>query len=178
MAQITGAFIYTDNQHRWNEVTGAINDIFGESYVSPWETLGNAIADLDFTFESNPIMNLQLRRAGKFGQYRKMWRKIYLSIKNEQDVSRIAMVSQSLADELKEIHTKAKSEWDSVQKEFKNEKNIPIESNQFHLNGKIHCRIPSTGFGLNNVHRLLLSYGGNDYSRSVPMAMFLNVYPQ
>ena len=167
LAQITGSIMYTDNQHRWEEITGAVNYI-GESQESLWEPLAKYMGELDFIFEINPDVNLQIRQMGKLGLIRNVLRKIVLNIQRENDPERIKIVTQDLCNELKEAHAKSQAEWNSI-------KNITKQSTSgipTYFNGRIDCAIPASGFGINTVHRLLLSYGSINYLKSVPMAIF------
>lgn len=168
LSQITGSIMYTDNKHRWGEITGAINHI-GPPQESLWNPLAIYMGELDFIFEINPIVNLQMRQMGKLGLIRNVLRKIFVSIQGEHDPGRIKSLSQKLADELREAHAKSQAEWNLIQKKAElRESEVPT----FNYNGKIDCVIPACGFGINTVHRLLLSYGSINYLKSVPMAMF------
>jgi len=171
LAQITGSFMYTDNQHRWREITGAVNNI--GQHQKLWEPLARCVTELDFIFEINPVINLQMRQSGKIRLIRNVLRKIFISIQSEHNPDRIKSVVQSLSDELKEAHEKSRMEWESIQK--KTEQRTPnMPSATF--KGRIDCVIPSNGFGINTVHRLLLSYGSINYLKSVPMAMFITYH--
>lgn len=168
LAQLTGSIMYTDNQHRWGEITEAVNRI-GPPQESLWDPLAKYMGDLDFIFEINPIVNLQMRQIGKLGLIRNVLRKIFVSIQGEHDPGRIKSLSQNLADELREAHAKSQAEWNSIQKKAElRASEVPT----FNYNGKIDCVIPACGFGINTVHRLLLSYGSINYLKSVPMAIF------
>ena len=169
LAQITGSFIYTDNQQRWEEIIGNMN-CFGEPKESLWEPLVKCMGKLDYVFEIDPFVNLQIRQSGKMALIRNVLRKIFICVQTETDPLRIKTFAQNLADELKEAHEKSRAEWDSAMKEIKQqEPDIPL----CNYNGKIDCVLPAYGFGINPVHRLLLSYGSINYLKSVPMAMFV-----
>jgi hypothetical protein len=169
LAQITGSFIYTDNQHRWGEITCAVNNV-SQSQNSLWEPLTRYMNELDFTFEINPNFNLQMRQTGRMVLIRNVLRKIFMKIQSEQDAERIKSLARSLSDELRVAYEKSQIEWDSIQKKTKQpESGIPTAT----FKGRINCVIPSNGFGINSVHRLLLSYGSIKYLKSVPMAMFV-----
>lgn len=170
LAQITGSFIYTDNQHRWLEIIGAANNQLGGGFISPWEPLTKYMNSLDLTFEINPMANLRIRKDGRLGEIRSVLRKIFLNVQNEHDPARVMSIAQSLADELKEVHIKAQMEWHSMQKWLEQYASSGVPT--FNFNGRIDCVIPPMGLGLNTVHRLLLSYGSIKYLKSVPMSIF------
>lgn len=168
LAQIMGSILYTDNQHRWGEITEAVNHI-DPPQESLWDPLAKYMSELNYIIEINPIINLQIRQAGKLGLIRNILRKIFVSVQNEHDPGRIKSLSQNLADELREAHATSQAEWNSIQKKAELSAS---EVHTFNYNGKIDCVIPACGFGINTVHRLLLSYGSINYLKSVPMAIF------
>ena len=137
---------------------------------SLWEPLEMYMRNLDFIYEINPLVNLKMRKTGKMGLIRNVLRKIFMHVQNEHDPSRIITLNKTLSEELNDAHEKSEREWKTIQK--KSEKSVGDEIN-FRYTGKIECVIPSNGFGINTVHRLLLSYGSINYLKSVPMAMFV-----
>jgi hypothetical protein len=165
LAQLTGSFIYTDNKHRWMEITSALSQV-DEAKESLWEPLAIYLRSLNFIYEINPIINLKMRKTGKMGLIRTVLRKIFMNVQNEHDPSRILILNKTLAEELNDAHKKAEREWETIQKG-------EDEEISFRYTGKIDGVIPSNGFGINTVHRLLLSYGNINYLKSVPMAMFV-----
>lgn len=169
LAQLTGSFIYTDNKHRWMEITSALSQV-DKMKESLWEPLEMYMRNLDFIYEINPLVNLKMRKTGKMGLIRNVLRKIFMHVQNEHDPSRIITLNKTLSEELNDAHEKSEREWKTIQK--KSEKSVGDEIN-FRYTGKIECVIPSNGFGVNTVHRLLLSYGSINYLKSVPMAMFV-----
>ena len=163
--------MYTDNQHRWMEITGALSQV-DKAKESLWEPLAKCMSSLDFIYEINPIVNLQMRKAGKMGLIRDVLRKIFMSIQSENDPSHIAILAKSLSEELKDAHKKSLREWSAIQK--KKEECAAGGVPTYNYNGKMDCVIPTNGFSINTVHRLLLSYGNITYLKSVPMAMLIN----
>jgi hypothetical protein len=169
LAQLTGSFIYTDNKHRWMEITSALSQV-DKMKKSLWEPLAMYMRSLDFIYEINSVVNLKMRKTGKMGLIRNVLRKIFMNVQNEHDPSRIITLNKTLSEELNDAHKKSEKEWETIQK--KSEESVGDEIN-FRYTGKIDCVIPSNGFGINTVHRLLLSYGSINYLKSVPMAMFV-----
>ena len=169
LAQITGSILYTDNLHRWGEINAAVSPI-DILRGSPWEPLSKCINELDMVFEINPVQNLQIRKTGKLGLVRNILKKINVSAQEGQDPNRIKGLVHNLSNELVEAHKKLLGEFDLIQKQSKtNATEIPVAT----FKGRLNCVIPPGGFGVNAVHRLLLSYGSINYLKSVPMAMFI-----
>ncbi len=167
LAQLTGSFIYTDNKHRWMEITSSPID---KAKQSLWEPLATHIRSIDFIYEINPVVNWKMRKTGKMGLMRNVLRKIFTNVQNENDPSRILALNKSLSEELSDALEKSKKEWETITKKAGEFAGDEITHR---YTGKIDCAIPSNGFGINTVHRLLLSYGSINYLKSVPMAMFV-----
>lgn len=174
LAQITGSFIYTDNKHRWMEITSALSHA-DNAKISLWEPLVMYMRSLDFIYEINPVINLQMRETGKMGLIRNVLRKIFITVQNEHDPSRILTLNKTLSEELSDAYKKTEREWEMIQR--KAEESIG-DKISFRYKGKIDCAITSNGFGVNTVDRLLLSYGSNNYLKSVPMALFVEFEQQ
>lgn len=169
LAQITGSILYTDNLHRWGEINAAVNPV-DILMGSPWDPLSKCISELDIVFEINPLQNLQIRKTGRLTLFRNILRKINASVQEEHDLARIKGLVQSLSNELVGVHKKLLVEFDLIQEQNrKGLSRIPVAS----FNGRLNCVIPPSGFGVNAIHRLLLSYGSINYLKSVPMAMFI-----
>jgi hypothetical protein len=169
LAQHTATNIYTDDHHRWMEITSSLSQV-DKAKESLWEPLTRVMRGLDFIYEIDPDVNLKMRKIGKMGSFRNVLRKIFVNVQNEHDPSRILTLNKTLSEELNDAHKKSEREWETIQK--KAEESVDDEIN-FRYTGKIDCVIPSNGFGINTVHRLLLSYGSINYLKSVPMAMFV-----
>lgn len=169
LAQLTGSLMYTDNEHRWMEITNASNHLDRQK-ESLWEPLSSCISSLDFVYEINPQVNWKMRRTGKMGLIRGVLRKLFVDVQNEHDPSRIFALNRTLSEELNDAHKKSAKEWETVGKAGSKSKTDGIS---FRYTGKMDCVIPSNGFSVNTVQRLLLSYGRIKYSNAVPMAMFV-----
>ena len=107
---------------------------------------------------------------GKMGLVRNVLRKIFMTVQNEHNPSRILTLNKILSEELNDAHKKSKMDWEKIQK---NTEEFVGDEINFRYKGKIDCIIPSNGFSINTVHRLLLSYGSINYLKSVPMAIFV-----
>ncbi|MHB8139532.1 MAG: DUF4238 domain-containing protein [Smithellaceae bacterium] len=169
LAQITGSILYTDNLHRWGEINAAVNPV-DILRGSPWDPLSKCMNELDMVFEINPVQNLQIRKTGKLGLVRDILRRINAFVQEGCEPDRIKELSLSLSNELVGAHKKLLMEFDLIQKQSrKNTPDIPVAI----FKGRLNCVIPTGGFGVNAIHRLLLSYGSINYLKSVPMAMFI-----
>jgi hypothetical protein len=174
LSQMTGSFIYTDNLHRWNEILGAIREE-GMSRKN-WALVAECLSTLCFTFLNNvdPQTTFAIRQSGRLGDFRKVLRQIWMNVQRDLEPDSVEVMIQRIPSELKEAHQKAHAEWHSIQKELQVQSESPFVPLIVTVNGKIDFRIPSAGFGLNTVYRLLLSHSGRtDYLRYLPMAAFI-----
>jgi hypothetical protein len=162
LALLTGSFIYTDSPHRWSELTS----IAGTSRPEQ-ELLAQAVSNVPITFLVNPLHTFEARKSGCLGGMRKALRNVWAEV---QKPSSNGDHISGVISYLKEAVTKTEAEWASIQKRYKAEpEGFPLTAT-----GKITCKIPSPGFGINAVYRLLLSHSRRQkYLEYVPMAMFL-----
>jgi len=175
LSQITGSFIYTDNSHRWNELLVA-SENGGMLRNEDWKPVAEILSSLPFTFlnQVDPQTAFAFRQSGRLGDFRKVLRKIWITVQSDLEPEAVGVMAQRIVGELKEAHEKAQADWRSIQKELQIQSKGPFEPFMVTINGKIYCRIPSVGFGLNTVYRLLLSHSGRtDYLKNLPMVIFI-----
>lgn len=175
LSQITGSFIYTDSLHRWNEILGT-SEGGGMPKNKGWELVAEKLSCLPFTFlnQVDPQTTFDIRQSGRLGDFRKVLRQLWINVQNDLESEAVGVMAQRIAGELKEAHEKAQADWHSIQKELQIQSKGPFEPFMVTINGKIDCRIPSVGFGLNAVYRLLLSHSGRtDYLKNLPMVIFI-----
>lgn len=168
IAQATGSFLFTDNQHRWMEIMHAYKQD-DEAGAHNWEPLTSNINRLNYTLYENPFYTFKLRRLGKLGKIRKAFRNIYSAIQTETDLSKIEMLTDQLKQEFTEAHEISVRELGISKRTDKDNIN---DMSEYNFNCNFNCVIPLGGFRANNVQRILLSYGNTNYLKSVPMAIF------
>jgi hypothetical protein len=133
------------------------------------ELLAQAVSNIPITFLVNPRHTFVARKSGCLGGMRKALRNAWAEVQKPcTDSGHISAVVSGL----KEAATKTEVEWASIQKRYKAEpEGFPLTAT-----GKITCKSPSPGFGINAVYRLLLSHSRRQkYLEYMPMAMFLGV---
>ena len=175
LSQATGAFIYTDNRHRWGELLGAT--IEGSTPgKGGWERVAESLSALHLTFlnQVDPRLTLAIRQSGKLGVFRKFLRRIWLNVQTDLETDRVDLLGQRLVDELVEVHAKTQSEWELIQKELQMHNEDTFGQHWATLKGRIVFKIPLAGFGLNTVYRLMLTHSRRtDYLKSLPLAAFI-----
>lgn len=174
LSQITGSFIYTDNLHRWREILATSEG--GGMPNKGWEFVAEKLSSLPLTFinQVDPQTTFDIRQSGRLGDIRKVLRQLWINVQSDLELESVGVMAQRVAYELKEAHEKAQTDWLSIQKELQVQSGGPFEPLMVTINGKIDCRIPPNGFGLNTVYRLLVTHSGrNDYLKNLPMAIFI-----
>jgi hypothetical protein len=172
LSQITGSFIYTDSFYRWKEILGT-SEGGGTPINKGWEHVAKEISSIPFTFinQVDPQIVFALRQAGRFGNIRKTLRQLWKIVQSNLGPESEGIIAQSIAEDLKR---ELEKEWRIILKEIQTQYEYPIELSTISIKGKIDCRIPVAGFGLNAVYRLLISHSGRiDYLKYLPMAVFI-----
>jgi hypothetical protein len=127
----------------------------------------------EFTFlnQVNPETVFRIRGLFEFVEFRKQLKELWSKIITEGDAG--FKNNQELCDRLANAQLLAASCWESVGKELREEAEDAPESLMATAEAKLDWRIPNSGFGINNVYRLLLTHSGRtDYLKSLPMAVF------
>jgi hypothetical protein len=165
LAQITGSVMYTDNAYRWEEImTAADGAMEGEEAV--WAPLAQFVSQLVFDFELNPWVNLNARHIGKLGLIRKVLGNIVFEILKEAAPSQ-ASVTLNLIDVVREAHLATKREWETIRKNInKYSRGEPTQA----YSGNLNCAIANNGFGIDEIRRLLLTFGTQNFWKSMPLA--------
>ena len=169
LAQITGSLLYTDNAHRWMEITDTSAQ-FGNGSVSLWQPLETAIKDLVLSFEVNTLINLRIRKEGRLSSVRNTLRRIFAAVQSEHDPTRIHNLCVSLSKELNESLHRSEKEWAGIEERMKEYAGDDI---RFVFKRKIDSLLPANGISLNTVYRLLLHYGTPKCLKHVPMGILV-----
>ena len=163
VAHLTGAAIYTDEPAYWrqlHEQTSAAKDV-GQRFH--WAPVAEKLGSLRFLVEANPLINLEARNAGKLGRMRRVFRLIWnTALTHGTDADSDETVMQ-LVSSLQNSSTKSGIEWDTCS-------TTTGPSERFRR--RIELSASSTGFGMNTVHRLLVTSGRTKYVEFVPFTLF------
>ncbi|PCJ43842.1 MAG: hypothetical protein COA71_00345 [SAR86 cluster bacterium] len=158
IAQLTGSFIITDNQIRWKELMRAQHTEYG-IVTYDWNELTTSISQFKYILNNHPDIVFQQRQTGKLGEIRKVFREIYSVIRRQTSSEKINAVIERLNTQLCKAHEKSTKE-------------ITVGEHDDYF-GTFTCVIPKGGITDNNIQRLLLSSGSENYLNNVPMAIFL-----
>ncbi len=167
LAKITGAVLITDSPTRWEEFTNG-QQPHGASSQTHWQSLISTISKIDFPFVLDLHIISELWRNGKFGKMRSVWQNLYRVI-NSSSQLKIADSTKALEKELLDACEEAKKDLASM----KAHPEMEIEKYQFEAS--FSPIIPTGGIADQNVLRFLLACGLDEYAKSVPLAIFLDI---
>lgn len=173
LAQVTGSFIYTDSYRRWTELIDSAKKSSAGNNHSHVAPLVELLGRLPFTVEAHAEIQLEARRAKRFEGVRKTLQSIWKFSQLEEDFDRIIELREEIAARLKQEVMKAQAEWSAIHKDFLLNAKIPPSAPLLTFDAKLDCAMFANGLGQNTIHRLLVTYGGLNYSRSLPMALFV-----
>lgn len=168
LAQITGSILLTDSPTRWEEFASGQHPSGSLSPTSSQELI-STIMGIEFPFFFSQEVVLELWRNGKFGKMRKVWQNIYTLIFNDSGISMDA-ASKMLKKELSDACIGVSLELSSL---FSAHPELELEQYQF--KASFLPIIPQGGITDQNVLRFLLTSGMEEYSKNVPMALFMNI---
>lgn len=177
LAQVTGSFIVTDNEFRWAELVRLIESLPEGKNLSSWDPLVKYIANLKLIYEVNPIIAIEINKQKKMKELRDVFRKICVLVRDVFDNQKIQLSVKDLIEEIRQAYEQAKIEFDIIKNELKTTAERPSDLQSINLIGRINMKIPTQGLTMNEIHRLLVSYGGTNYSKYVPMIMFISNSP-
>ncbi len=164
VAHLTGSTIYTDEPSNWRQLHEHTSAATDAGQRSQWAPLAEKLVSLKFTFEANPLINLETRNAGKLGRMRGVFRCIWNTVLIQGEGADVNEIAKQLAARLENASVKAGIEWDTCS-------TTTGPSERFRR--RIEFSAPGSGFNVNSVHRLLITFGRTNYIESVPIALFL-----
>ena len=161
LAQLTGGIIFTDSPTRWKEISQAK---FTES--TEWSELIDFVKSLEFPFNIDLEATLILDYNDRLKKMRKVWQSIYTTICSIDPVNTKKIIKQ-LKDQIISAIDEANTDLSLIETSATKE-----ISEGLTFNAKFDFIIPVGGIQDNNVLRLLITSGAENYLKSVPMAIF------
>ena len=164
VAHLTGACIFTDHRAHWrqlHECTRAATN--GEP--RRWEPLARTMVSFSFPVELNPLINSEARAAAKLARIRRFFRCCWNAALTRRTDADDQAIAQELAKRLQSAAQRSMFEWDRCR---------TTTGPSRRVRRRIELSAPPAGFGLNSVHRLLVTSGRSTYTASVPIALLLS----
>ena len=163
-AHLTGAAVYTDQPAYWRQLhehTSAAREL---GQRSQWTPLSDKLASLIFTIEANPWISMEIRKAGKIGPLRSVFRRILHTALTQRGNPDLGKTVKQLVASLDAASVKADSEWAGCS---------TTTGPSVRFRRRMELSVPVEGFNMNSVHRLLVTSGRANYMQSVPMSLLL-----
>lgn len=154
IAQATGSFLLTDSHHRWGEIRAAQHGN-GGLVISRLPGFEGLAGTTEHSFLLDPSQALELRTAGKLGEYRKFVRTLFGSIQGAD----AAPAEAQIVAEFERAHAHSESQLSALKQETHPTRIIFL--------------IPQGGFQHNNAQRMLITTGVENYRDASPMAVLI-----
>lgn len=169
LAQVTGSFLFTDNEYRWKEMRHADHSRDRASGGN-WHTLQQTVSDLDLVVNSNPFFAVTIRESGAFADIRSTIRTVNATVQSETTREQIAIDSEASASDLRRAYQSSRHRFESF---LDRNERVRSDLMMYTFECKLTAHIPVGGFSVNSVRRLLLSCGIENYRDAVPMVVFV-----
>ena len=156
LAQITGAFLLTDNHSRWAEINSAQN--LDGLACGAYNEIASIINDKKYILNLDSETAFSLRKSVQTRQFRKSMRSIYDTICHEKPSE--IKINERQKQELDKAHI-------AISKEI-----LKYRGNL--VSARFNSLIPQSGIVHNNVLRLLFFSGIEKYVKHVPMAILVD----
>ena len=164
IAHLTGSAIYTDESAAWRQLHEHTSAAANVGQRSQWAPLAEKLASLIFTIETNPLISLETRKAGKLARTRRVFRRIWNTVLTQGEDADVDEIVKQLAISLENASVRAGIEWNTCS---------ASTGPSARFRRGIELSAPSAGFNMNSAHRLLVTFGRANYIESVPIALFL-----
>lgn len=172
ISQMTGSYMYTDFNSRWEEISSVANL---NEQQEMWGPLTHAFQELDFQFlnKVDPIFASRLRQDGRLENMRNFLRKVWQSTCSEDPMNKETILG--LKDELTEECHKAETEWKKIDVDLA--KWILSEGGAGSLlSAGMNWQIPALGFSMVAIGQLLSSrYKRERFRSNVPLSVFVDL---
>jgi hypothetical protein len=118
LCQMTGAFPYTNIKFRWKELQSVWKQLTHDEQV--WTPLTQAFQGLDFKFLNSvdTTFACDIRKEGRLEGFRTYLRRIWTTLNEENDLTKLASSSRDFTDELTQAYNDAEAEWQRIDKDL------------------------------------------------------------
>ena len=164
LAQLTGSAIYTDAPTHWRQLHAQANSMPLRKVASSWSQLAERVHAITLPVDVRILVNLEMRVENKLSEIRAVFKKIAQSIRLHGAGAPRKCVKEQIND-LHRVRKNLRREWSLID---------PVPNSEMQFNGHIELSVPSAGFELQTVRRLLLTYGRVENVAGVSLALFVS----
>lgn len=175
VAQLTGSYLYTDLEMRWQEILSCRQQ--SNSIKEIWSPLTKAFQKLDFKFLENIDSKTacSIRKDGRLENFRIFLRKVWSSIGGSYDLDKADQLARDFSDELKTEYNKAKIEWSEIDKKLLKWVTGTGGASTL-LTARMSVEIPALGFCIASIGNLLASrMDRSRFRQNIPMSVFIDL---
>jgi hypothetical protein len=177
LAQVTGSYIYTDVNFRWQEIQSSILKRPGENNQDLWGPIIKTLNKISLTIflGYDNKFYCSIKEEALLKEIINIYRRIFVSVRNIKDPCTIAAEAKELAMIIENIDIKSIE--DMIEKNYKK---ILSGSSESFIGRQIKVPgsyiIPPNGLSMNTITQILLTHGSNTpYLDSVPLGVFLDL---
>jgi hypothetical protein len=177
LAQVTGSYIYTDIEFRWQELRSSPHRRGDAIDFDPWAPLYRALNDFQMTLHPglDPRFLCHLKEQGVFNELISLFRKIITAVRTIEDLASASALAKEFADSINCIDTD--QIWDSIEKEYEQfSKGESVALQRYKVTGAYRYFMPFGGLSSNTITQLLLTHGFNTpYWNAVPFGAYMDL---
>jgi hypothetical protein len=177
IANVTGAFPYTNMRSRWRELVNARDEL--SETARTWSPLAKAFQSLEFKFLNKVDVEFatRIRDDGRLASFRSLLRSMGKQASDVHSLSSLDSFVRDSKDALIGEHRKATAEWDKIQESFLKWAGTGVLTATSMMTGRI---IPDaaalSAATLNTLGQLSLRHmKQNRFRKSNPMSVFIDL---
>lgn len=181
LSQMTGSYLYTDIDFRWQEILSSAN--LKSKQQNIWGHITHSFQKLDFKFLNpqriTPEFAKRIRNDGRLESMRNFLRKTWLSVSKSTDNQKIDRENVlNFKDELVEEYNKAEAEWGKIDADLL--KWITGEGiGGILATGGMNWQLPALGFSIAAVGNLLQARFKRDrFRKNISLSVFIDLKNQ
>jgi hypothetical protein len=180
IAQMTGAYLFTNLKTRWEEILSVAKELPESGAV--WSPLTYAFQQTNFRFLDlvPPRFAYEMRMEGRLEPLRGFLRKIWNQVGGSPDLSKANNLARDFGDELKDQVSRTEADWKKIDQSLLAWLSGTASGALLTLGGiatgKLSHAIPSLGFSVAAVGQLLAArMKRSRFRKSVPLSVFIDL---
>ena len=177
ISQLTNSYLYTDLKFRWKEILSTQTDTTSKN---PWAPIAHGFQNLDFKFLDGADLKFihSIKSDGRLVNLRNFLRKTWREISADTPLTyeKSNELALEFADELKGEYLKAEVEWKQIDEKLRSWLLSRGGLGALVATGGIDWVIPSLGFAINGVNKLLdARFERKNFKQNVPLSVFVDL---
>jgi hypothetical protein len=174
LAQVTGAFPYTNFRSRWKEILSVTDRLPDTAQV--WSPLTRAFQEQHFKFLDNVDSGFAcaLRKDGRLEGFRAFLRRMWIEVGGNPDPSKAETLARDFGDELTDEYHKAEAEWNEIDRSLLKQFGATVAGGI--VTGAFVPHISAAGIAIAGVLELVNArMKRGEFRKKVPMSVFIDL---